>query len=329
MPIPTQSDVHTNQPLTQLTEAFFQKMTDFVSMVVFPPVPVDHKSDVYYKFDRSYFFRDAMQLRAPGAEAEASGYGLSTATYTAQRWDLAHPIPDAIRQNADKMINLDYAGTQFLTHQALINREVRWAKAFFANSLWTTSITGQATADASHVKFWDTAGSTPIEDVLTGKQTIKASTGMDANVLVLGYKTKKALKTNPEIIDRLKYGQTAPGAVVVKDTDLAQLFEVDRVVTMGAIKTTSAEGAATATYDFIGGSHALLAYAAPAPGLMVASAGYTFNWQGLPGVTANGWRIKKYRHEPKESDILEIQQAYAQVLAAPDLGYFFNAVLSA
>jgi hypothetical protein len=115
--------------------------------------------------------------------------------------------------------------------------------------------------------------------------------------------------------------------VKVTNTDLAQLFEVDRVVVMGAIQTTSNEGAASPTFDFIGGKHALLAYAAPAPGLMVASAGYTFNWTGLPGASATGWRIKKYRWEKIASDILEIEQAYAYGLASTALGYFFSAVV--
>ena len=328
MPIPTQSDVHVNQPLTRLTEAFVQQQTDFVSMTVFPPVPVDHKSDVYYKFAREDFFRNAMQTRAPGAIAESSGYRLTTGTYTCSEYALAHPIPDSIRRNADAMLNLDYAGAEYLTAQALLNREVNWATAFFANSLWGTTMTGQAAADATHCQYWNSSGSTPIDDILAGKAIIKKNTGKDANVLVLGYNTHRALKTNASIVDRLKYGQTAPGAVVVSNSDLAQLFEVDRVVVMGAIQTTSAEGAATATFGFIGGDHALLAYAAPSPGLMVASAGYTFNWQGLPMATPNGWRIKKYRVEEKASDILEVEQLYAHALVSSALGYFWYNMLS-
>lgn len=327
MPLPTQGDVHVNKPLTMLTEAFLQEEKDFVSMTVFPPIPVDNKSDVYYKFNRGDFFRREMKPRAPGAEAESAGYRLTTGTYTATEYALAHPIPDSIRRNADKMLNLDYAGTQFLTQQALLDREVNWATAYFASSKWGTDMTGAASASPTQVKYWSSSGSTPIEDVLAAKATIKQNTGKDPNVLVLGYVTHQKLKTNAEIVDRLKYGQTAPGAVVVSNTDLAQLFEVDRVVVMGAINTTSAEGAASDTFDFVGGKHALLAYANPSPGLMVASAGYTFNWQGLQGATGTGWRIKKYRWEKIASDILEIEQAYAFGLASSALGYFFSGVV--
>jgi hypothetical protein len=316
-------------PLTNLTEAFRQNASDYVSMDVFPPLPVEHKSDVFYRWSRADLLRRAIQQRAPGALVEMGGMRLTTGTYTANDYALGYPIPDGIRRNADGMLSLDYAATEYLTSQALLDREVNWATAYFtALSGWATTVTGQAGAsDATHVKYWNTSGSSPIEDMLVGKKTIKKSTGMDPNVAVLGYSVKQSLKTNPEVIDRLKYGQTAPGPVLVKDSDLAQLFEIPKVVTMGAIQTTSIEGAATDTFDFIGGNNVLLTYAAPAPGLMVASGGYTFNWKGLAGVTASGWRIKKYRNEDRESDICEIQQSYDHGLVAAALGYLMSAVL--
>lgn len=329
MPIPTQSDVHVNVPLTNLTEHFRQQQSNFVSMQVFPSVPVPNKSNVYYKWNRADFNRAAMKVRAPGAVAEDGGVGLTTGTYTTNDYALRFPIADQIRRNADAMVNLEFAATEYLTTQALIDREKKWATAFFGASLWGTTMTGQATADATHVKYWDASGSDPISDVLTGNTTIHGNTGFDANVLVLGYKVRQKLQRNAAIIDLLKYGQTGPGPVDVTDTALAGLFRVQKVLTMGAIETTSAEGANTDTFDFIGGSHALLVYAAPAPGLMVASGGYTFNWTDNAGTTGSGWRIKKYRVEERASDIVEIEQWYGHALVASSLGYFFASVLSA
>jgi hypothetical protein len=314
-----------------LTEAYLADQTDFVSQTVFPPIPVTNKSDEYFRYKRADFFRRTMQPRAPGTAAARAGYRLDTAEYNAREYALGHAIPDSIARNADNMLDLDRAGTELLTLQAMLDREYNWAAKYFVGGEWTTTMTGTSgAADATHVKQWDLAGSTPIDDVLAGKETIKQNTGKEPNVLVLGYRVKQRLKRNATIIDLLKYGQTAPGPVVVKNSDLAAVFEVDKVVVMGAIQCTSAEDAAADTFDFIGGDNALLAYAAPSPGLMVVSAGWTFNWQGfggsMPGGT--GWRMKKYRWEIEESNILEIQQAYAFGLAAPDLGYLFVDVIS-
>jgi len=333
MPLPTLGDVHVNRPLTMLSVGYLQDQSDFVANVVFPPIPVTNKSDVYFVYNRGDFFRNNMQKRAPGTPAAAGGYKLTTKTYIADVWAEKKIIDDQIRDNSDSPLQPDRDATFWLTQQALVNRDVAWGSAYFATGLWGTELAGQAAADATHVKYWNLSGSTPIEDVLAGQLAIKKATGMWPNILVLGAQVFVTLLTNPEIIDRLKYGQTAPGAVVVTTTDLAALFKVKRVVVMSGIQTTSAEDLVADsdttpdTFDFISGKHALLAYAADSPGIMQPSAGYTFNWTGLTGATAAGMRIKKYRWEIDAADHVEIEQAYTFGLVSKYLGYMLLSVI--
>ena len=101
--------------------------------------------------------------------------------------------------------------------------------------------------------------------------------------------------TTADIVGRLDRGQTT-GPVVVMRENLAALFELEQVLVMDAIHNTAKEGA-TASHSFIGGKHALLCYAAPSPGLMTPSAGYTFSWTGYVGASDNGVRIKRFRME--------------------------------
>lgn len=333
MPLPTLGDVHVNRPLTNLSVGYLQDMSDFVAGQVFPQIPVPNKSDVYFVYNRGDFFRDNMQLRAPGTPAAAGGYKLTTKTYVADVWALKKIIDDQIRANSDSPLQPDRDATFWLTQQSLVNRDVKWAAAYFTTGLWGTDMAGQATADATHVRYWDLSGSTPIEDVLAGHVIIKQNTGYWPNTLVLGAQVYQKLLTNPEIIDRLKYGQTAPGPVDVSTSDLAALFKVSRVLVMSGIKTTSAEDLTADsdttpdTFAFIGGKNALLAYAAPSPNIMQASAGYTFNWTGLTGATAAGMRIKKFRWEIDASDHVEIESAYTYALVSKYLGFFFSAVI--
>jgi hypothetical protein len=313
-----------------LTVGYLQDQNDFVAGNVFPSIPVTNKSDVYFKYNRGDFFRNGMQKRAPGTPAAAGGYKLTTASYIADVWAEKKIIDDQIRANADSPLQPDRDATFWLTQQALINRDVNWCDAYFKASVWGYERAGQATSDATHVKYWNLSGSTPIADILAAQLAIKKATGLWPNVLVLGAETFITLLTNAEIIDRLKYGQTAPGPVVVKASDLAQLFQVKKVVVAGGVKTTSAENVVPDsdttpdTLDFIAGKHALLAYAADSPGIMQPSAGYTFNWTGLTGATAAGMRIKKYRWEIDASDHLEVEQAYAFGLVGKYLGAFFD-----
>jgi hypothetical protein len=105
---------------------------------------------------------------------------------------------------------------------------------------------------------------------------------------------------------------------------LAKLFEIDTIEVMNAIENTAKEGQ-TAVHAFIGGDHAMLVYAAPEPGLMTPTAGYTFSWTGHLGAGAMGGRVKSFRLEQIGSDRIEMEMAFAQKLVASDLGYFFTA----
>ena len=332
MPTPTLGDVHINRPLTNLSIGYLQDMSDFVANVVFPPIPVPMRSDLYYIYNRGDYFRNNMQKRAPGTPAVSSGYKLATGIYVCEVWAEKKIIDDQIRANSDVPLQPDRDATFWLTQQALINRDVNWTAAYFQAGIWGTTVTGvNAAPGGGQFLQWDQAGSNPINDILMGQLAIKQNTGYWPNVLVLGAQVYIALLTNASIIDRLKYGQTAPGPVVVSTSDLEALFKVKRVVVASAIQTTSAESnqlladsPVAATFAFIAGTNALLAYASDSPGIFQPSAGYTFNWTGYMGATAAGTRIKKYRWEIDSADHVEIESAYALQQIGVDLGYFFS-----
>ena len=335
MPLPTLGDVHVNRPLTTMSVGYLQDQKDFVCNTVFPGIPVPSKSDLYFIYNRGDYFRNNMQKRTPGTPAVASGYKMATGTYVTEVWAIKKIIDDQIRANSDQPLQPDRDATFWLTQQALVNRDVNWASSYFTTGVWGTDVTGvTGVPGGGQFLRWDQSGSTPINDVLTGQLSVKQNTGMWPNVLVLGANVFVALLTNAQVVDRLKYGQTAPGPVVVSTSDLEALFKVERVVVAAGIQTTSAESnvvdsdTTPDTFAFIAGKNALLAYAAKSPGIFYASAGYTFNWTGLMGATAAGMRIKKYRWEIDSADHVEMESAYALSVIGKDLGYFFSAATS-
>lgn len=333
MPQPTLGDVHIDGPLTQMSVGYLQDAKNFVADQVFPGIPVNNKSDLYWIYNRGDFFRNGMAERADGDPAAGAGYKLDTGTYIATVWSLLKKIGDQTRANSKQPLQPDRDAVSFLVQQALINREVNFSNNYMASGVWGYERAGQAAADATHVQYWNTSGSDPIADVLDAKIAILEETGFEPNTLVVTARTKRALKRNASILDLLKYGQTPGAAAMVKDSDLAQVFEVDRVLTMKGTVTTSApnqnNNADTLpdTFSLIGGKSALLCYSAPSPGLMVPSAGYTFNWTDFLGATAGGYRIKKYRWEVNSADHVEIDSAYAQALVSKYLGAFFYNVV--
>ena len=66
MPNPTQSDLHVNVPLTNVSVAYMQDKAQFIADKVFPRVPVQKQSDLYWKYSKSDWRRTDAQKRAPG-----------------------------------------------------------------------------------------------------------------------------------------------------------------------------------------------------------------------------------------------------------------------
>lgn len=326
---PTPGDVHVNTPLTNISIAFLQNSANFVASRVFPNIPVSKQSDRYYTYDRGDFNRDEMQERAPATESAGGGYRLdNTPTYFANRYSFHKDIPDEVRANADAVLNPDREATAFVTHKALIKREKLFVSKFFGTGLWGTDYTGVSSgASGTDILQWNDANSTPIESIRAAKRSIAESTGFEPNKLVLGRAVYDALLDHPDIIDRLKYGQTAGGVANTSTSDLAALFKVGEILVMNAVENTGKEGQAN-SHSFIGGKNALLCYAADTPGLMTPTAGYTFSWTGLLGAGAEGNRIKSFRMENIGADRVEIDMCFDQKLVSADLGQFFSGIVA-
>lgn len=326
--LPTPSDVHVNTPLTNVSIAFFQQATNFVADRVFPNVPVTKKSDVYYTYDRGYFNRDEMKERAPGTESSGGHYAVdNTPDYNAKVYAFHHDVPDQRRGNADSVLAPDREATELCTLKALLKRETLWAATYLTTSVWTTDREGVAAGETgTQFRQWNDDNSTPIEDIRASKLTILQSTGFKPNTLVMGAEVFNELIDHPDIVDRVKYGQTAGGPAMIDTAELSALLKIPNIYVMESIQNTAAEGA-TNVHSFIGGKVALLCYAAPAPALMTPSAGYTFSWTGYLAAGAQGQRITRFRMEHLKSDRVEIEMAMVQKLVSADLGvYFYTAV---
>ena len=317
---PTLSQVHVDAILTNASVAYIQSADNFIANKVFPIVPVDKQSDLYFKYTKEDWFRDDAKVRADGAEAAVSGYGLTTDSYYADVYAVKKAIGDQLMANFDSPLDPLRDGAKF-TAQLILNRmETQFVSDFVASGVWSNEYDGVAGSPSSgEFKQWsDLANSDPIQDIELAKADILSTTGFEANKLVLGYDVYRVLRNHPDIIDRVKYtGRDVP------DTQyLAQLFGLDEVLVAKAVKNTAAEGQ-TGSFSFAFGKSALLVHAAPNPGLLMPSAGYSFQWRGVSeglGLTVG---TKQYRLEQNAATYVESQVAFANKVVAPDLGAYF------
>jgi len=317
---PTASDVHINRPLTNISVAYVQSESEYIAGNMFPVVPVPKKSDTYHKYTKNDWFRDEAQKRAPSTESAGSGYTLSTDTYNCDVWAFHKDIDDQVRGNYDSPLDPDRDATEFVTQRLLLSRDRQFADTFFKTGVWDTDVTG-----GGDFTVWsDYTNSNPIGDVTNAKRAVKKTTGYVPNVLMIGGEVWDKLKDHSDIIERIKYTQSA---VDISPQLVAQVLGVQRIVIADAIYATNNEGAEEA-YDQVFGKNALLCYAAPRPSLLQPSAGYIFAWTGYGAGNAYGVTIGTFRMENLKSERVEGELAYDMKVVAPDLGYFFSGVVA-
>lgn len=324
MPQPSFQSVHVNRPLTNISVMFLQRAENFAANSIFPRVPVQKASDLYFTYPKSYFLRNQTRKRDAGAQAPISGYTVSTTPYTTLRDAVAKQIPDPIRENADAPLDLDREATLWVAQQLLIAQEVDFASSFFSTGIWTGSSTG---SDITPTTTWDDVTSTPVEDIRTQNRALLQNTGYEGNCLLLGKTTFDRLIDHPDILDRIKHAaQTNGNPAVANEQTLAAILGLERVLVARAVKETEQEGQAATSGFILNDKAALLAYAAPSAGIFQPSAGYKFVWGGAGN--ALGVQIKRYRREDLESDIIEGGIWYDHAVISAALGVFFTAAVA-
>lgn len=325
MPQPRSQMVHVDRPLTTISIAYMQGDA-YIADKVFPIVPVEKKSDLYYTYTKADWFRNEAQERAPGTESVGSGYGLSTDSYSCRTYALHKDVPWDIETNADAGIEMYRDATEFVTDRLLLQREISWKDKYFTTSKWGTDLTGVDASPTStqFIKFSDYTNSDPVAAINVGRRAIHSVTGKRANTLVIGEDVFECLKQHPDIVDRFKYTQAG---IMTADL-IARIFEIDRLIVASAIVNSADEGQ-TASMNYIFGKSMLLLHVAPRPGLLTPSAGYTFAWKNLAGANGNGYGVAVSRFEMRKlkADRVEAELSYDQKLVATDLGVFYSSVM--
>jgi len=332
MPNPTQSDLHVNQPLTNVSVAWMQDKSTFIADKIFPRVPVSKQSDMYWKYSKSDWRRTDAQKRAPGTETAGTGWKFDTDTYFAQVFGVHKDIDDQIRANADSNWSLDKDATLNVTNHLLLRRDLDWNNTYFKTGVWGKDYTGVASGpNSTQFLQWNDAASDPIVQFANLQTEFVRQSGRKANTLVLGAETITQLKNHPDIIDRIKYTQRG---VVTTDL-LATLFDVEKVLVSYATVTDVAERNdlreqdTAATYSFMTNSKAaLLCYSPSSPSLMTPAAGYTFTWNGYLAGNSYGIRMKRFRMDHIASDRIEGEMTYDMKVVAPDMGIFLASAIA-
>lgn len=322
-----QGNTHIDKYLTNYSVSFMQEASNFIANAASSQIPVSNQSDLYAIYDKGYFFRDELEARPLGGRPTQVGYKISQGTYAATEYAAEHVVDDRQRANVDSPISLDQNATRLLTSKAMINRDRKWATSFFKSGVWGLDLTGVSSSPSSNQFLqFDQSGSNPIGVIDVYKDYIWQRTGMKPNTLVLGSKVRRVLRTNADIVDRIKYTRVG----LAEEDLLASLFDVERVVTPMSIYNSAMEGA-TDSFQFIVPETGMwMGYVERNPTLDSPTAIASFNWTGLLGGAANelGGVITRGRDDRAYSDYFHIRSAYDLRAISTELGIWFGSAVA-
>ncbi len=306
--VPDVSDVHVNGLLTDISLAFMNEPNAYVADKIFPLVGVAKQSDIIPKYTAAYWLRNEMGERAPGTESKEAGWAVDNDnTYFAKGYGLRKIIPDEVRANTDAPYDMDRDATTFLTDKAMMAREIAFAAATNAGSLWTTNTT-------VGVKWSDFANSDPLNDILTGNRTVQQLIGRKCNCLAMGQIVYDRLRIHPDLMELCKY---VTAFNIPAETNMAKVFDAANVFVVRGIYESAVEGATSSVLP-IWDDDALLCYVPANPSLFSPAAGYTFYWKPLTG--GGPQYIRRFRVESKSSDVVEVRSYFHVKLTSADSG---------
>lgn len=313
---PTATDVHADAALTDFSIAYVQDQRNFVAGDSMPWFPVQHKSDLYFVFNKNDWMRDdAVKQRAEGEKAPRSGFTLSKDSYNATPWWTAVPLSQLTTANADPSVQLDRAATQLVTQRMLIRRERIFATQFMSTGKWATDYVG-----GTDFTKWSDYASDPERDIDNAKNLMAKSTGFVGNCLTVAYTVHQALKRHPLIVDRIKHVSSES----VTQEIIKRFFELDEYNVTKAAYATNQEGATVDVQAFAVGPNALLTYKEGTPTVMSPTAATCFGWSGLTGLNNMGVRIDQFYDQDAKEDVIRGEFAFDMKVTASDLGFFFS-----
>ncbi len=308
---PSQTDMHVDVPMSNLSIAYVQSDVASVVARMTSPIPVQNQSNYYATYTKNQWFQDEAQLRSPATESAGSDFTVGKELYYCEEYAFHKDIPDEIRNNADAPFRVDNDARRFVDTKLLLKRDILLQDAIFKDGVWATDVVGAT----DFVKWSEYGTSVPNQDTEDARDAIHSITAEEITHFLIGRQCWRSIKFHPTLIEKIKYTQKG-----VLTTDLfAALLEIPQIVIGSSIKATNVEGA-TEAYSYIYGKHGLFLHSNPRPSLLTATAFLSFIWarQGR-SVT-----VRRLRNEWKRFDRIEGYFNIDHRIVGTDLGYYMQ-----
>lgn len=321
MSLPTHNDVHNDKILSNLLVSW--RFTDFIWPEVAGVVNTGgRESDQYFTLDKKYSLSKDAGVIAPGDPAPIRGFGVSTDSFSENEYAISTFIADRTLKNADPPLKQQLRNAAAISVMDDIQRKMEYdvAAVVFVAEVWDTDITGSGTTDdATNDIYWDDFdSSTPIDNVIDGKDAIQSASGKLPNRLLLGQQVWNKLQRNPEILICL--GANERGFITIDM--LAQFLELDKILVGSAVYNSANEGQ-DESISRIWGKNALLYYYTPSPKMLDTAAVFTFQAQPV-----QVYRWYEHNSNKRKVEFVEASVIQGYKIVDSALGYFWSGIVA-
>lgn len=283
--------IHINAYLTMVSKMY--KNNAFIWDRLFPRQSVAKQADKIPVYGAEHLMRVA-DLRADKTPSNEVLRAMGTPlTYDCNTHALKGYVGEKERKNQDPPINADMDMTELVTALVDLQREFQAYDLMVATGSYDSSSHYRT---LSGTQQWDDPlGSTPLDDIDTGKDQVFTASGKVANTIMLPYKVARKLSVHPDVRELVKYTHSD----LLTAGRLPPVLQELQVVEADAMYNTKLQGQ-TAILSGIWSDYVWIGYINPRMGLKDTTWGVTLDWGGRI--------VRSWHDNDKNADAIEIEE---------------------
>lgn len=304
---------HVDAALSDFATAY--RNDGFIADALCPIVPVDKRSDVFFKRNRRDVSSVVNDIIGPKGRANEASYDVATGNYSVTDRGLVDFVPSQLIANADAPLDPRQLATQNLMQRLMLAREQRVASLLTTSGNYASGNTGAPSAGV----WSNETASKPIEDINGAMAAIPFS-GEDTQFY--GFCARpvwNALRKHPQILalKGIDKGQ-------VSREEFASFFELDGML-VSDVWVDSANPGQNASYGraWLSTVFGVIRVPKQLQGPDISAFACTFRM--APGIEVRTW------DEPARgrggSEAIQPEFADDEVVVQNDMGYLLTGVL--
>ena len=278
-----------------LGEAFEEFMPEgYVGLRVYPGFTTALQTANFSVIPVEELLQQRSTIRAPGAGYSRSTFTFEQQNYVCEEYGAEEPVGDRERAIYAHSFDIERVAAQRAVGAVLRELEAQVAAEVNATGTFTNGAAAAAWSNNSSGK--------PIDDVITGLNSIRATSGLIANTVLMDIDLFRDLQTSDQILDRVKYtwgGGGDPRSVT--EMSLAQAFGVDQVIVARSTKNTASQGQTASLAAIFDNTQCWVGRINTGADLREPGAGRVFlNSNDGAGTLS----VEQYRDEARRADII-------------------------